>query len=106
VSDPDEDKPVRYAEIGIREMWRVNSNPDGDFMVVEILDLQDGDGPENRPDSLVFPGLLVEHLGEAFWRAWSNDHERLADYLTSKLTPTGNPGANGSKTLPSRPGSV
>ncbi|MCY4308572.1 MAG: hypothetical protein OXC57_09910 [Rhodobacteraceae bacterium] len=103
VSNPDEDKFAHYAGIGIREMWRVSSDPDGDFMVVGIIGLQGGNGPENWPDSLMFPDLRVEHLGEDFWRAWGNDHEGVAYYLMEKLALAVNPGAYGRKTVSPHP---
>ena len=46
-------KPGFYREVGVREMWRLDSRPDGREM--DILDLQAPDGPVKRTTSSVLP---------------------------------------------------
>ena len=91
VANPDEDKPARYAELGVREMWRIYGKMGSDRFRVEILNLQEGNGPRPVENSLVLQGLDPEILPDAFRLARGNDYRGLQEWLKEKLVPADNP---------------
>lgn len=87
----DEDKPQRYASLGVSEMWRLTSTMDGDTMSMEILDLQEKDGQQNLEMSRVLPGLKADTLVEAYWLAWANDFQELGELLKEEMVLVNSP---------------
>ncbi len=103
VANADEDKPNRYARIGVKEMWRVYGKMGSDRFSVEILNLQEGNGPRPVENSLVLEGLDPKILPDAFRLARGNDYTGLQALLKSKLIPADNPKDDKEKQKPPTP---
>jgi len=100
VANSDGDKPTRYARPGIREMWRIYGKMGSDRFSVEILNLQEGNGPRPVENSLVLGGLDPKILPDAFRLARGNDYRGLQELLKAKLVPAENPKADKAKQKP------
>ena len=87
VANFDDDKPSRYATLGIREMWRVASRDGGNRFEAEILDLRSLGGPRPAAESAALPGLKAALLPEAFDLAASGRFEALEERLEAALAP-------------------
>ncbi len=87
ITNLDEDKPSRYAKLGVREMWQVNlpKNQDMDQIRVTILDLQANGGPRKVEQSQVLPGLTTTNLPEVYRVAWYGTREELQSVLEKEL---------------------
>ena len=87
VTNLDKDKPVRYAELGVREMWQVEERKEGEAYRSEIviLDLQARDGPREIVQSKVLPGLTATNLPNAYHLAQSVMLDELRSMLSKEL---------------------
>ena len=82
----DRDKSRRYAELGTREMWRVERHGEG--VAVEILDLQAEGGPDTaKGGSLLFPGLDAQSLGRLLDLAERTRFRDMEEQLAELLLP-------------------
>ncbi|MCY4300123.1 MAG: Uma2 family endonuclease [Aestuariivita sp.] len=81
----DQDKPERYARLGVREMWRVDARKGTDYPQVDILSLQDPTGPTVVAFSSVLAGLASSILPQAFWLASVGEHTDLSALLNDHL---------------------
>jgi len=91
VTHHDIDKPHRYSELGVREMWRVDGQKGIKHLKVEILDLLGGNQPRAVPASQVLEGLAAADLPSAFLLARRNNIKGLGDLLKVKLAPASTP---------------
>ncbi len=103
VANADEDKPNQYARLGVKEIWRFYGKMGSDRFSVEILNLQEGNGPRPVDNSLVLEGLDPKILPDAFRLARGNDYRGLQELLMAKLIPTDNPKAYKAKQKPPTP---
>ena len=87
----DVNKPHRYAVLGVREMWRVDSKRGIKHLQVEILDLLGGNQPRTVTASQVLEGLSAADLPSALLMARSNNIKELDDLLKVKLAPANTP---------------
>ncbi|MXZ50648.1 MAG: Uma2 family endonuclease [Rhodobacteraceae bacterium] len=88
----DEDKPQRYAELGVREMWRVDGKKGSGQLQIEILDLQaSSDGPKPVEESRILPGLPLFVLPEAYELADMGQLQRLSVLLRDNLAQANTP---------------
>jgi len=64
----DQDKPSRYVELGVQEMWQANPSKGKEFSAIEVvvLDLQVRGGPREIRESLVIPGINAATLPKAY----------------------------------------
>jgi len=87
VTNLDKDKPVRYAELGVREMWQVEERKEGEAYRTEIviLDLQARGGPREIVQSKVLPGLTATNLPNAYHLAQSVMLDELRSMLSKEL---------------------
>ncbi|MCY3675337.1 MAG: Uma2 family endonuclease [Paracoccaceae bacterium] len=86
----DEDKPRRYAELGVPEMWRVYGERESDRFNVEILALQERGGPKAVEESRVLPGLPARILPEALELGELWKYRELKKLLAENLIPANN----------------
>ncbi|MDE2674036.1 MAG: Uma2 family endonuclease [Paracoccaceae bacterium] len=100
IANSDDDKPDRYASLGVREMWRVHGKIGSDRYRVEILNLQEGNGPRPVESSIVLDGLEPGILPAAFRLARGNNYRGLQELLKEKLVPAGNPESEPNKSPP------
>ncbi len=91
VTHLDADKPALYARLGIREMWRIVGHKITNHVKVEILDLQQENGPQAVKKSQVLEGLTDSNLPEAFWLARSLQYEELQAMLQELLVQGSDP---------------
>ena len=91
VSHFDEDKPQRYAELGVREMWRVDGKKGSRQIQIEILDLQAVGGPKPVVNSLVLNRLGSSILPDAFQMARSGKINMLSELLNDNLAKVNRP---------------
>ena len=61
----DEGKIERYADLGVRELWRLHGRKGTDELRVDFLELGGGVPPRNLDASRVLPGLTPEDVCEA-----------------------------------------
>ena len=85
----DKDKPQRYAELGVCEMWRDGKKGSKQFHI-EILDLLGGNTHSVIMKSLMLDGLTSSDLPEAFRPARSANIVELQELLTEQLAPKNN----------------
>ena len=85
VTHLDVNKPNRYAELGIHEMWRVERNIDDEKVLITILDLQADGGPRKVNESKVLEGLTTTNLPQAFELAEYGQIQTLQNMLASEL---------------------
>ncbi|MCY4303127.1 MAG: Uma2 family endonuclease [Aestuariivita sp.] len=83
----DQDKPTRYARLGVPEMWRVNARKGIENVQVEFLNLQAQDGPIPIQESRVLEGLMCSDLTRAYQLAYYGDNNELDDWLEAKILP-------------------
>ena len=81
----DENKPRRYAELGVPEMWRVYGERESDRFNVEVLALQEVGGPKRLEESRVLPGLSAQILPEALELGELWKYKELKELLTENL---------------------
>ena len=91
VTHHDVNKPRRYAELGVREMWRVDGEKGVKHLQVEILDLLGGNPPRTVPTSRVLEGLAAADLSTAFLLARRNNIKGLSHLLKEKLARANTP---------------
>lgn len=91
VTHLDVDKPHRYAELGVSEMWQVVGQKGIKHLQVEILDLLGGNQPCTVSASQVLEGLTAADLSTAFLLARRNNIKDLGDLLKIKLAPASIP---------------
>ena len=87
----DEDKPRRYAELGVSEMWRVSGTQKSNRFEVEILALQEVGGPKVVEESLVLTGLPAKILPQAFEMAEFGQYQPLRELVVENLVQVGTP---------------
>ncbi len=87
VTNLDENKPTRYATLGVREMWQVEELKDqGSYRTnVVVLDLQARGGPRQVVKSQVLPGLPSASLPKAYHLAQALMLDDLLTLLGKKL---------------------
>ncbi len=81
----DQDKPERYARLGVREMWRVDARKGTDHPQIDILALQDPQGPAVVKSSSLLNGLPASILPQAFWLASVGEYTDLEALLKDHL---------------------
>ncbi len=85
--DRESGKAQRYAELGVREMWRAEKSSDRDSVTIQILDLQaDGGLAPAKNGSPLFEGLdadRVERLLALAYRTRLREMEGLLEELLS-----------------------
>ena len=65
ITNSDEGKIGRYAEMGVRELWRLHGRKDTRELRVEFLALRPGMQPRELADSEVLGGLTPDDVCEA-----------------------------------------
>ncbi len=96
----DEDKPRRYAELGVPEIWRVYGERESERFNVEILALQAEGGPIKLEESRVLPGLAALILPEALELGKLWKYKELKEWLNKNLVRVHNPEAGKDKKEP------
>jgi len=86
----DRKKPQLYAELGAREMWRINARKESEPIQVEMLDLQAPGGLRQVDKSPVLGGLEASILPKAYWLARAGDYKGLKELLMENLVPASN----------------
>ncbi len=84
----DPEKPIKYARLGIPEMWRGIIDGKGRLSSVDILDLQASHGPISISISRVLPGLAASLLPEACKLAFLARQGDLEDILRAEIRPS------------------
>ena len=80
----DRDKPRRWAELGVTEMWRLEkSEPDSGVPDVRFLSLRN----ECRilPSSVLFPGLKPQTVAQAVYLASAGRDAQMDRFLSSAV---------------------
>ncbi len=85
VTHLDQDKPNRYAALGVREMWQVTERESDATPIVQILDLQTEKGPEPMEASKLLSVLPRDRLAQALWTARMNPRAETRERLTEML---------------------
>ena len=65
ITNADEGKAERYAEIGVRELWRLHGHKDSWELWAEFLALRPGEAPRGLDVSEVLEGLTPDDICEA-----------------------------------------
>ena len=65
ITNADEGKAERYAEIGVRELWRLHGHKDSWELRAEFLALRPGEAPRGLDVSEVLEGLTPDDICEA-----------------------------------------
>ena len=65
ITNADEGKAERYAEIGVREIWRLHGHKDSWELRAEFLALRPGEAPHRLDASEVLEGLTPDDICEA-----------------------------------------
>ncbi len=65
ITNADEGKAERYAEIGVREIWRLHGHKDSWELRAEFLALRPGEAPHRLDVSEVLEGLTPDDICEA-----------------------------------------
>ena len=83
----DQDKPSRYAELGVQEMWQANLPKGKEFSAIEVvvLDLQARCGPREIRESLVIPGINAATLPKAYQLAGGGKFDELRSLLRQEI---------------------
>lgn len=68
VTNADEGKVERYADLGVRELWLLDGRASAEVPRVEFLALQTGKTPRRLASSNVLPNLTPEDVSEAVGR--------------------------------------
>ena len=64
-------KAERYAEMGVRELWRLHGRKGRKALRAELLALRAGRPPERLDASEVLEGLTPEDINEAVGEMWT-----------------------------------
>ncbi len=64
-------KAERYAEMGVRELWRLHGRKGRKELRAELLALRAGHPPERLDASKVLEGLTPEDISEAVGEMWA-----------------------------------
>ena len=89
----DENKPTRYAELGVQEMWQTTRHQNQDQrqgedrykIEVVVLDLQARGGPREVVQSRILPGLTAASLPQAYKLALNGRSKELQNLLGKEL---------------------
>ena len=65
ITHADEGKIARYADLGVREFWRLRGEHDGETLSANFLALRRGERPRPLEASVVLPGLTPSDVCEA-----------------------------------------